>query len=98
MLGDFHIAEPGALIGFAGQRVIKQTIGEDLPQGFQTADFIMEHGFIDTIVNRQEMKTTLSQIIDLVWSYPTPKEKVEQPPISEDGKEAAKEDVAEVKG
>lgn len=97
MLGDFHIAEPGALIGFAGQRVIKQTIGEDLPKGFQTADFLLEHGFIDTIVNRQEMKQTLSQIINLVWSYPTLKEKAEQIPISEDGKETVKEKVSAVK-
>jgi acetyl-CoA carboxylase carboxyl transferase subunit beta len=92
MLGDFHIAEPGALIGFAGQRVIKQTIGEDLPEGFQTADFLLEHGFIDTIVNRHEMKTTLSKIISMIWSYPSKKEKPSQIPVEENGKVSIKED------
>jgi acetyl-CoA carboxylase carboxyl transferase subunit beta len=56
MLGDIHIAEPGALIGFAGPRVIKQTIGQDLPPGFQRSEFLLEHGFIDVIVHRQELK------------------------------------------
>ncbi len=97
MLGDFHIAEPGALIGFAGQRVIKQTIGEDLPKGFQTADFLLEHGFVDIIVNRQEMKKTLSQIIDLIWSYATLKKKPEQILIGEDGKEVAIDESANIK-
>lgn len=63
MLGDINIAEPGALIGFAGPRVIKQTIGEDLPEGFQRAKFQLEHGFVDVIVNRQEMKETLIKIL-----------------------------------
>ncbi len=63
MLGDIHIAEPGALIGFAGPRVIKQTIGQDLPEGFQRAQFQLEHGFVDLIVNRQEMKETLVKIL-----------------------------------
>ena len=56
MLGDFILAEPGALIGFAGPRVIKQTIGQDLPDGFQRAEFQLKHGFVDAVVNRQEMK------------------------------------------
>ncbi len=64
MLGDVNIAEPGALIGFAGPRVIKETIGQDLPEGFQRSEFVLEHGFLDMIVNRQEMKKTLSQLID----------------------------------
>jgi acetyl-CoA carboxylase carboxyl transferase subunit beta len=97
MLGDFHIAEPGALIGFAGQRVIKQTIGEDLPKGFQTADFLLEHGFVDLIVNRQEMKKTLSQIISLIWSNSSTKEKSAQIAVEENGKEMAQDVVAEVK-
>jgi acetyl-CoA carboxylase carboxyl transferase subunit beta len=63
MLGDINIAEPGALIGFAGQRVIKQTIGEDLPPGFQRAKFQLEHGFVDIIVHRKEMKETLIKIL-----------------------------------
>tara|TARA_B100000676_G_C18039549_1_gene824024 strand:- start:763 stop:1602 length:840 start_codon:yes stop_codon:yes gene_type:complete len=66
MLGDIILAEPGALIGFAGPRVIKQTIGEDLPAGFQTSEFLLEKGFIDHIVSRKEMKTKLSRIINLL--------------------------------
>jgi acetyl-CoA carboxylase carboxyl transferase subunit beta len=69
MLGDIHIAEPGALIGFAGQRVIKQTIGQDLPEGFQTAEFVQEHGFVDLIVHRHEMRNTLARILKLLWPY-----------------------------
>jgi acetyl-CoA carboxylase carboxyl transferase subunit beta len=63
MLGDVHIAEPGALIGFAGPRVIKQTIGEDLPEGFQRANFQLEHGFVDMVVHRKEMKKILETIL-----------------------------------
>ena len=59
MLGDLNIAEPGALIGFAGPRVIKQTIGQDLPEGFQRAQFQLEHGFVDIVINRREMRETL---------------------------------------
>jgi len=61
MLGDIIIAEPGALIGFAGQRVIKQTIGAELPEGFQTAEFLLEHGFLDMVVKRTELKYRVSQ-------------------------------------
>ena len=64
MLGDVILAEPNALIGFAGQRVIKQTIGEDLPEGFQRAEFLKEHGFIDQIIPREKMKKTLAELID----------------------------------
>jgi acetyl-CoA carboxylase carboxyl transferase subunit beta len=67
MLGDIHISEPGALIGFAGQRVIKQTIGQDLPEGFQTAEFLLEHGFLDLIVNRKEMKSTVAKLLRFMW-------------------------------
>ncbi|MGP1579986.1 MAG: acetyl-CoA carboxylase, carboxyltransferase subunit beta [Wolinella sp.] len=62
-LGDIIIAEPGAMVGFAGARVIKQTIGADLPEGFQTAEFLLEHGLIDMIVHRKEMKKTLSDLL-----------------------------------
>lgn len=62
-LGDIILAEPGAMIGFAGQRVIEQTIGESLPDGFQTAEFLLEHGFIDKIVERKEMKDTIYKLI-----------------------------------
>lgn len=63
MLGDLHIAEPGALIGFAGPRVIKETIKKDLPKGFQTSEFLLEHGFLDMIVHRKEMKAKLAQLL-----------------------------------
>ena len=66
MLGDFHVAEPGALIGFAGPRVIKQTIGKDLPAGFQRAEFVQERGFIDLIVHRKDMKETLSKLLEMI--------------------------------
>ena len=64
-LGDIVIAEPKAMIGFAGPRVIEQTIGEELPEGFQTAEFLLEHGFIDKIVERGELKNTISKLIKL---------------------------------
>ena len=66
MLGDVILAEPGALIGFAGPRVIKQTIGEDLPEGFQRAELLKEKGFIDHIVSRSDMKEKLSNLIELL--------------------------------
>lgn len=66
MLGDFNISEPGALIGFAGPRVVKETIGKDLPKGFQTAEFVLEHGFLDFIVDRKEMKAKLGQLFTLL--------------------------------
>jgi len=65
-LGDIIIAEPGALVGFAGQRVIKQTIGSDLPEGFQRAEFLLEKGSIDMVVNRNEMKNTLSNLLKMM--------------------------------
>lgn len=68
MLGDVIIAEPGALIGFAGPRVIKQTIGQDLPEGFQTSEFLLEHGFIDIIVTRHEMKETITRLLEFFGS------------------------------
>lgn len=66
MLGDFNIAEPGALIGFAGPRVVKETIKKDLPKGFQTAEFVLEHGFLDFIVHRKELKAKLSQLLSMM--------------------------------
>ena len=71
MLGDIILAEPGALIGFAGPRVIEQTIGQKLPEGFQRSEFLLEHGFIDKIVPRQEMKEVLSSILKLHTSHPS---------------------------
>ena len=61
MLGDIHIAEPGALIGFAGPRVIEQTIREQLPSGFQRSEFLLEHGMVDLVVHRHELRSTLGR-------------------------------------
>ena len=66
MLGDINIAEPRALIGFAGPRVIKQTIGQDLPEGFQSSEFVLEHGFLDMIVERSELKGTLARVLGVL--------------------------------
>jgi len=65
MLGDLNISEPGALIGFAGPRVVKETIGKDLPKGFQTAEFVLEHGFLDLIINRKSLKNQIGNILTL---------------------------------
>ncbi|MEE8230446.1 MAG: carboxyl transferase domain-containing protein, partial [Qipengyuania citrea] len=64
MLGDVHIAEPGALIGFAGQRVIQDTIREQLPDGFQRAEYLHKHGMVDMVVHRHELKDTLATLLD----------------------------------
>ena len=66
MLGDMNIAEPNALIGFAGPRVVKETIGKDLPNGFQTSEFLLEKGFLDLIVERKNLKAKLSQILRII--------------------------------
>ncbi|MFB5944955.1 acetyl-CoA carboxylase, carboxyltransferase subunit beta [Albibacterium profundi] len=66
MLGDINISEPGALIGFAGPRVIKETIKKDLPKGFQTAEFVLEHGFLDFIANRKDMKSKIASFLRMV--------------------------------
>ena len=66
MLGDFNIAEPGALIGFAGPRVIRETIGKDLPKGFQSAEFVLEHGFLDFIVDRRNLKKQLTTLLQML--------------------------------
>lgn len=66
MLGDFNIAEPGALIGFAGPRVIRETIGKDLPKGFQSSEFVLEHGFLDFIVDRRQLKSRLAALLRLL--------------------------------
>lgn len=68
MLGDFNIAEPGALIGFAGPRVIRETIGKDLPKGFQSAEFVLEHGFLDFIVDRRNLKSRLTTLLRMLQS------------------------------
>ena len=68
MLGDINIAEPGALIAFAGPRVVKETIGRDLPDGFQTSEFLLEHGFLDYIIDRTEIRSKLSLSLRLFLS------------------------------
>nr|WP_299389447.1 acetyl-CoA carboxylase, carboxyltransferase subunit beta [Allomuricauda sp.] len=70
MLGDINIAEPGALIGFAGPRVVKDTVGKDLPEGFQTSEFLKEHGFLDFISHRKELKKKINLYIDLITNQP----------------------------
>ncbi|AQX28628.1 MULTISPECIES: acetyl-CoA carboxylase, carboxyltransferase subunit beta [unclassified Bartonella] len=70
MLGDIHIAEPGAMIGFAGPRVIQQTIRETLPEGFQSSEYLFEHGMIDMVVSRLQMKTTIARLLRLMTKSP----------------------------
>jgi len=85
MLGDVAIAEPGAAIGFAGQRVIKETIGQTLPEGFQRAEYLHEHGMIDIVVRRDELKATIGRVLNLLTTpmvEPAP-EPVEEPPLLE---------------
>ena len=67
MLGDFNIAEPGALIGFAGPRVIRETIGKDLPKGFQSSEFVLDHGFLDFIVDRRQLKAKLTALLKMIY-------------------------------
>ncbi len=75
MLGDINIAEPGALIGFAGPRVIEQTVRETLPEGFQRAEFLLDHGAIDMIVDRREMRDKLSAVLAMLTHQPSPRTK-----------------------
>lgn len=70
MLGDINIAEPGALIGFAGPRVVKEATGKELPPGFQTAEFVLEHGFLDFIVHRRDLKKKVNLYLDLIQNLP----------------------------
>ncbi|WP_339874428.1 acetyl-CoA carboxylase, carboxyltransferase subunit beta [Olleya marilimosa] len=70
MLGDINIAEPGALIGFAGPRVVRDTTGQELPEGFQTSEFLLEHGFLDFITHRKELKNRVNLYIDLITNKP----------------------------
>ena len=66
MLGDINISEPGALIGFAGPRVVKDTTGQELPDGFQTSEFVEKHGFVDRIVERKDLKTEISLLLSIL--------------------------------
>jgi acetyl-CoA carboxylase carboxyl transferase subunit beta len=89
MLGDVILAEPGALIGFAGPRVIKQTIGEDLPAGFQRAEFLLEHGFVDQVVPRAELKDTLHRLFCHLLNRDPERRPAEWEPSEEDGEGSA---------
>jgi len=84
MLGDVHIAEPGALIGFAGPRVIEQTIREKLPEGFQRSEYLMDHGMVDMVVSRLEMKSTVANLLKILTKAPAAAKAVEAeilPPV-----------------
>ncbi len=70
MLGDINIAEPGALIGFAGPRIVRDTTGKELPEGFQTSEFLLEHGFLDFITLRKDLKNKVNQYLDLILNQP----------------------------
>lgn len=70
MLGDINISEPGALIGFAGPRVVRDTTGKELPEGFQTAEFVLEHGFLDFITERKNLKNKINLYLDLILNNP----------------------------
>jgi acetyl-CoA carboxylase carboxyl transferase subunit beta len=78
MLGDLNVSEPGALIGFAGPRVIEQTIRQKLPEGFQRSEFLLEHGMLDIVVDRREMKSLLARVLRFMGAAPSPPE----PPIA----------------
>jgi acetyl-CoA carboxylase carboxyl transferase subunit beta len=81
MLGDIQIAEPGAMIGFAGARVIEQTVREKLPEGFQRAEYLLEHGILDMVVKRHDMRETLARVISLL--------REKQPPAAEEASKPA---------
>ena len=85
MLGDVQIAEPGALIGFAGQRVIEQTIREKLPEGFQRAEYLLDHGMLDMVVPRKEMRETLSRVLHIMMKQPAPRPRAPAPPPRKNG-------------
>jgi acetyl-CoA carboxylase carboxyl transferase subunit beta len=72
MLGDIHVAEPGAVVGFAGARVIEQTIRERLPEGFQRAEYLKKHGMVDMVVPRHELRPTLARLCKLLAPAPVP--------------------------
>lgn len=80
MLGDIILAEPGALIGFAGPRVIEQTLKQKLPEGFQTSEFLLDHGLIDNVVHRKDLKSTLAQLLKMLKSNPA--EEYEEPALT----------------
>lgn len=84
MLGDINFAEPGALIGFAGPRVIKETIGKELPEGFQTSEYLLDHGFLDFIVHRKELKSRLDELLIMFSGIEYEEDEVTTDPKSKD--------------
>ena len=94
MLGDVHIAEPGALIGFAGPRVIEQTIREKLPDGFQRSEYLMEHGMVDMVVPRGELRETIARLLKILLKVPLEEPAAEEEEEPQD-EEAEAEQVAE---
>src|SRR5690606_2915058 len=80
MLGDVHIAEPGALIGFAGARVIEQTIRETLPKGFQRSEYLFDHGMIDMVVHRHNLRSTIGSLVAILTKAEAPQELAAAPP------------------
>jgi len=95
MLGDVHIAEPGALIGFAGPRVIEQTIREKLPEGFQRAEYLLDHGMVDMVVHRHDLRATLSRLCRLLLGL-GPLSDVGGLPAVIEGEEGEKSPVIEI--
>jgi acetyl-CoA carboxylase carboxyl transferase subunit beta len=85
MLGDVHMAEPGALIGFAGPRVIEQTIREHLPDGFQRAEFLKDHGMVDMVVHRHDLRSTLARLCRLLMRLPAHGAEMTPDTIVDDG-------------
>ena len=95
MLGDVHIAEPGALIGFAGPRVIEQTVRETLPEGFQRAEYLKAHGMVDMVVHRAELKATIARLCSLLTKAPAADVAQPAPPLAEDAPPAPLAEAAE---
>ncbi|WMS44909.1 acetyl-CoA carboxylase, carboxyltransferase subunit beta [Acuticoccus sp. MNP-M23] len=95
MLGDVHIAEPGALIGFAGPRVIEQTIGEKLPKGFQRSEYLYDHGMVDMVVHRHELRATLARLLRVMMHQDPPQDGAVALPSPETIPEQASEDPVE---
>ena len=94
MLGDVHIAEPGAVIGFAGARVIEQTIREKLPEGFQRSEYLLDHGMVDMVVHRHELRPTIARLLRILTKEPSPAETGAAEPENGEAEEAPAEEAA----
>jgi len=102
MLGDIHIAEPGALVGFAGPRVIEQTIREKLPEGFQRSEFLLEHGMVDMVVHRHDLRETLSRLSRILTKSPAITDEIAEvsptPESIEEASVATEQEIVKVDG